>query len=156
MVETALSLEVVNGIISTAFKLLQEVEGFREKAYQDTVKVWTIGFGRTGKDVTGKALNADSVTTKAKEIPWVCGRLNDDYIQLSNLVVPTLKPNQYSALLVLVYNIGMKAFRDSSLLKAINANRPEEEIEKCWMLWTKQKELTNRRHKEIELWNLGA
>ena len=46
--------EMVQGMswnVAGTLKLVKDFEGLREKAYQDSVGIWTIGYGHTGSDV---------------------------------------------------------------------------------------------------------
>jgi len=109
-------------------ELIKHYEGFREKAYQDVVGVWTIGYGHTG-DVhpTDRVTPEQGEQLLAKDLQrfenWVNDRL------------PGLRQNEFDALVALVYNVGSLA-RESGLFKALRAkNYPE--VVKRWNMYTK-------------------
>lgn len=86
---------------SAGVELVARFEGVRLKAYQDSVGVWTIGFGHTGKDVHP----GDTITMKrAREL------LRQDLSSAEQSVNQTIKrplnQSQFDALVSLVFNAG--------------------------------------------------
>ncbi|WP_147196089.1 lysozyme [Pantoea sp. CCBC3-3-1] len=88
-------------------------------AYLDSVGVWTIGVGHTGT-VDGKPIAKGMTITPAQsnilllsDLAWVESAIN------GNVKVP-LKQNQYDALCSFVFNVGLTAFVNSTLLKKLN------------------------------------
>ncbi len=96
-------------------ELIKAFEGCEFKAYQDSVGVWTIGWGRT-KDVR----KGDTCTQEqadawlAEEMPEYEGYIND-------MVTVPLTQNQYDSLVSWVYNLGPDNLRISTLLAKLNA-----------------------------------
>ena len=95
--------------------LVKSFEGFRDKAYLCPAHVWTIGYGTTENVQSG-----DVVTeTEAEEL------LRNDLLDASKavdeLVDVELSQSQYDALVSFIYNVGREAFRNSTMLKLINA-----------------------------------
>ena len=94
--------------------LVKSFEGFRDKAYLCPANVWTIGYGTTCGVKDGDYLTEDQaqnlllieIINKSKDI--------------DKLVTVNINQNQFDALCSLVYNIGVNAFKDSTLLKLIN------------------------------------
>ena len=74
---------------------------------------------------------------------------------VKKLVKVELTENQIEALICLIYNIGVSAFKNSSLLKKINEEASTESIKRSWLAWNKVKGkivegLTNRRKDEFD------
>lgn len=76
---------------------------------------------------------------------------------IQNCVKVDLNQNQYNALVSLVINIGITAFKESTLLKWLNAGlHSKVPIQmRRWIFSGGQqiRGLKNRREKEIELWS---
>jgi lysozyme len=100
--------------------LIKRFEGCETKAYQDSVGVWTIGFGHT-KDVK----EGDEITTELAEImleeemPEYEGYIND-------MVKVDLEQCQFDALCSWVYNLGPTNLSESTLLKVLNEKKYDE------------------------------
>ena len=102
--------------------LIRRFEGFRANAYRCPAGVWTIGFGHTsqagppavrpgmvvGEDEANRILMAD-VQRFADEV--------------GPLLTREVSAAQFSALVSFAYNVGVAAFRRSSVLKAVNEGR---------------------------------
>lgn len=98
--------------------LVKESEGLELKAYQDTGGVWTIGYGETLNVVKGMVITAE-------EAEAMLARRYDEFeAHILELVTVALTENQLGALVSLVYNIGVSAFRNSTILRKINAHDP--------------------------------
>lgn len=98
--------------------LVASFEKFRPDSYKDAVGVWTIGYGTT--ELNGLPVEAGMfINEKVAHI-----LLKGKCIQLANLVriniLIQLNQNQLNSLTSLSYNIGWRAFLQSSLMLAIN------------------------------------
>jgi lysozyme len=86
-------------------------------AYQDDKGVWTIGWGHTAGVVPGMRIT----------VGQAIGLLDSDLDQAENavatMVLVPLNDNQFDALVSLVFNIGVEAFRASTLLRVLNQGR---------------------------------
>ena len=97
--------------------LLKKFEGCELKAYQDSVGVWTIGYGHTKDVKEGDQINKDEAEhLLAEEMPEYEGYIND-YVK-----VP-LNQCQFDALVCWVYNLGPTNLRNSTLLTVLNQER---------------------------------
>lgn len=102
-------------ICNRALGLIKEFEGCSLKSYKCPAGVWTAGFGSTGKDIGPK-----TVWTQEQ----ADARLLADLAKFEAGVEAAAKaPNirQFSAMVMLAYNIGLEAFKSSTLLKKFNA-----------------------------------
>lgn len=102
--------------------LIRRFEGFRARAYRCPAGVWTIGYGHTaqaGPPVVTRGMEVDEA--EARRI------LAADVDRFARDVRPLLtrdvSPAQFSALVSFAFNVGIGAFRSSSVLKAVNAGR---------------------------------
>ena len=79
-----------------------------------------------------------------------------DYWHRENVKVK-INQNQFNALFCFVYNVGISAFKNSTLLRILNVNPNDGNIAKQFLRWNKiagkeSKGLTNRRIKESSLY----
>jgi type VI secretion system secreted protein VgrG len=113
----------------------------------------TIGYGHLIKN--GEDFRNGISESKATEL------LRSDIMMseqgINNLVCVPLNQNQFDALVLLVFNIGIKNFEKSTVLKYLNNHDYKSNIytnlESAWMSWNKSNGyivagLTNRRKQE--------
>jgi len=142
----------VRRINQAGLDLLKSFEKCVLSSYKDQGGVWTIGWGHTGPEVV-----EGMVVTPEQANAILEADLEHRAYPLEEYLRVEVTDNQYSALCCLVYNIGLGAFRTSSVLKAINANWSDSTVLDMWRRWDKvhgevSKGLDNRRQAEIELW----
>ena len=94
--------------------LIKKFEGIELQAYQDSVGVWTIGYGHTKGVKEG-----DNISLKQAE-----EMLEEELVEyegyINNMVELGLEQNQFDALVAWVYNLGPTNLRESTLLKVLN------------------------------------
>lgn len=94
--------------------LIKKFEGIELEAYQDSVGVWTIGYGHTKGVKEG-----DNISLKQAE-----EMLEEELVEyegyINNMVELGLEQNQFDALVAWVYNLGPTNLRESTLLKVLN------------------------------------
>ncbi|MBK3745859.1 lysozyme [Paraburkholderia aspalathi] len=101
-------------------KLIEQREGVRLTAYQDSVGIWTIGAGHTSAAGAPKVTKGMAIT--AAEAAAILSRdLAIFESAVSSAVKVTLNQNEFDALVSLAFNIGAGAFKSSTLLKKLNA-----------------------------------
>lgn len=100
----------------TGKNLIMYYEGLRLKAYQDTGGVWTIGYGHTGPEVK-KGL----VITREQAEEYLATDLHEAELAVQRCVHWGMSQHQFDALVSFVYNLGVKQFENSTLLKKLNA-----------------------------------
>jgi len=96
-------------------ELIKEFEGRRLVAYQDSVGVWTIGYGHT-KDVW-----EDRLIIKSTADRLLAEDLAEFEKYVDNLVDVPLTQNQFDALVAWTFNLGPTNLSESTLLKKLNA-----------------------------------
>lgn len=100
------------------FQIIRDFEGCQLEAYQDQGGVWTVGYGQTGPGIVeGTRVSKGVAEAMLKD---TLAHLGDD---LFSLVGWRLNQNQYDALISFVYNVGLGAFKKSTMLKDILAYR---------------------------------
>ena len=115
-------------ITEMMFEKLKSFEGCRLQAYQDAAKVWTIGYGHT-KGVR----RGDSITQEEAE-----KYLREDVEEVEGQILAlnlNLTQPQFDALTSFVYNVGIGAFKKSTLLRFIREGRSENDIKKQFYSW---------------------
>mgnify|MGYP003645761967 FL=1 len=94
--------------------LIKKFEGCELKAYQDSVGVWTIGYGHTKEVKEGDEINQEHAEFMlTEEMPEYEGYIN-------KMVKVPLKQCQFDALCAWVYNLGPTNLNESTLLKLLN------------------------------------
>lgn len=95
-------------------------EGTELKSYRDSAGIWTIGTGHTS------AAGKPEVTPGMKITAWEADQiLTRDLVAVEatveKLVKVPLNQNEFDALVSFVFNVGGTAFKNSTLLKKLNA-----------------------------------
>lgn len=110
-------------VSDVGIELIKSFEGFRANAYPDPKSggdPWTVGYGTT-KFPSGRPVKKGDYVTPAQAEMY----LREDVKKFANsvdaLVTVPLKQCQYDALVSFVYNLGATNFRNSTLLKKLNA-----------------------------------
>ena len=137
--------------------LIQRLEGCRLQAYQDQAGVWTIGYGHTGNVHAGDVWTQDQADAQlgADLARFISG--------VANFVSPTeLTDNQFSALVIFAFNVGLVAFAGSTALRNVRALQLDHVIS-AMAMWNKITDrsgvlivnagLVTRRAAEAILWN---
>ena len=100
--------------------LIKKFEGCELEAYQDSVGVWTIGYGHTKDVKQGDKINQDEAEhLLEEEMPEYEGYIND-------MVEVSLEQCQFDALVSWVYNLGPTNLSSSTLLKVLNEGKYDE------------------------------
>lgn len=95
--------------------LLEMREGSRSTAYKDVKGIWTIGVGHTGPEVVeGLRWTQDQITNALRKDVGIA----EDAI--NNNVKVELTQYQFDALCSFIFNVGVGAFKRSTLLKVLN------------------------------------
>lgn len=132
--------------------LIQEFEDCVLEAYQDGGGVWTIGWGATGPGIHRGLVWSQGMADErfASDI-----FLREDQLRRLLKTAPTTQ-NQFDAMMSLMYNIGMEAFRRSTLLR-LHLEGEYLMAASQFPRWNKDngktiRGLTRRRHREQSLY----
>ncbi|BEO71844.1 lysozyme [Serratia marcescens] len=106
-------------ISKNGIELIKRFEGLELKAYQDSVGVWTIGYGWT-QTVDGKKIAPGMRIDQATADRLLkCGVVQ--YEQgVNQLVKVRITQGQFDALVSFAYNLGLRSLSTSTLLRKLN------------------------------------
>ena len=95
--------------------LIKSFEGLRLKSYQDSVGVWTIGYGTT------RGIGPSMSITIEQAERMLMNDIARFEPELDKLAKVPLNQSQWDALTSFVYNLGATNLGSSTLLKRLNA-----------------------------------
>lgn len=151
---------------SEGMKKLITWEGMETYLYEDVAGLKTIGVGHL---LTRDELSSGKIWIKGSAVKYQNGLTEQQVYDLleqdlesfedavHSLVKVELNQNQFDSLVSFSFNVGVNAFKNSTLLKRLNKGQYDE-IPDQLRRWTysggkKVKGLVNRRENEIALWN---
>ena len=149
-----------------SIELLEKLECLSNKAYIDIAGKKTIGIGHllnaeellTSKVRINGAYVDYSLGLTTKQCYDLCRQDLEKFCEaVDGIINVDLSQNQFDALVIFCYNIGIGAFKESTLVKLLNQGDYDKVPEQL-LRWNKvngiqQNGLTNRRKAEIKLWN---
>ncbi|EGV0696149.1 lysozyme [Escherichia coli] len=100
--------------------LIKQFEGCKLTAYQDSVGVWTTGYGWT-KPVDGKPIRAGMTINQETAERLLKTGLVSYESDVSRLVKVGLTQGQFDALVSFTYNLGARSLSTSTLLRKLNS-----------------------------------
>ncbi|MBA7770593.1 MULTISPECIES: lysozyme [Enterobacter] len=100
--------------------LIKQFEGCKLTAYQDSVGVWTIGYGWT-QPVDGKPIRAGMTIKQETAERLLKTGLVSYESDVSRLVKVGMTQGQFDALVSFTYNLGARSLSTSTLLRKLNA-----------------------------------
>jgi len=159
----------IYNLSTKAVELLQGIETLATKPYDD----------QTALDITawvkGATIGYGHLISKSDWPKYKDGFTKDDALKLFNAdlspfvavvkskVKASITQNEFDAMTILAFNIGVKGFSDSSVLKIVNdpgTKTTFKSLESAWKAWNKSdgrinKGLTNRRNAEWNIYSKG-
>jgi len=132
--------------------LLKKLEGCKLISYQDQAGIWTVGYGST--QINHPEICKGLTITQDQAEKYLLQDLERFYV-LDHYCSESINDNQYSALICLAYNVGLRAVRLSNTLRLCNEGlAPDKE----WLGFDKvngvvNEGLINRRKQELELYH---
>jgi lysozyme len=144
--------ENIMAITKSTLSYITEEEGKRNKAYKDSKGLWTIGVGhliRPGEEhlIHATLTDAEVEELLRSDLKW-CSEAVEGAVK-----VP-LEQHQFDALYSLCFNIGGTAFKNSTVVRKLNAGDYKGAADAI-LMWNKPAVLEKRRKRERELF-LGA
>ena len=100
--------------------LIKQFEGCKLTAYQDSVGIWTIGYGWT-QPVDGKPIRAGMTIKQETAERLLKTGLVSYESDVSRLVKVGLTQGQFDALVSFTYNLGARSLSTATLLRKLNA-----------------------------------
>lgn len=136
--------------------LIKKYEGFRAKPYLCPSDVPTIGYGNTFYLDGTKVKLSDPAISEAEATRLLSLTVGKFAQQVDELCLG-LNQNQFDAIVSFCYNVGIGAFKDSTLLKRIRVNACDLDIAYQFSRWNKSGDkvlqgLVKRRKEEAELY----
>ena len=95
--------------------LIKSFEGLRLRAYQDSVGVWTIGYGAT------RSVQAGMKVSKEQAERMLLNDVQRFEPEVERLITSPLSQNQWDALISFTYNLGAANLESSTLRRLLNA-----------------------------------
>lgn len=140
-------------INAAGIQLIKEFEGCELEAYPDPATngdPWTVGVGHCGPEV-----KPGMTITEAEAYGFLTSDLEKFEACVESAIEVPMTENQFSACVALAFNIGCKAFKNSTLVQLMNNGNPVA-AQQQFRRWNKAagKEmagLTRRREAEANL-----
>lgn len=150
-------------------KFLALQEGFRCQPYRDVAGFLTIGVGHF---ITQSERSSGRIEINGQPVKYTLHGLTTQQVYdllgqdvgrfeyaVNQAIQVPLAQHQFDALVSLAFNIGACAFKESSLVRAINEGRWED-VPVQFMRWTRAagkvlKGLERRRRAEVYVWEHG-
>ena len=141
---------------NNGYKLIQKFEGLKLSAYQDSVGIWTIGYGNITYEDGAKVKKGDKVSQERADqlFRWFADRFAS---QVDTAILVPVSQNQFNAVTSFAYNVGIGALRSSTLLKKLNRCATDPTIKDEFAKWNKAggrviQGLVNRRAEEAKIY----
>ena len=140
-------------ISDEGLELVRYFEGFRELAYKCPGGVWTIGYGSTRGVQAGDRITADEAEAR------LLGELYEFGAGVVSAVSAPTSEAELSALVSFAFNVGLGAFRASSVLRFHELGQKRDAAD-AFGLWIQSggeilRGLQLRRYAEAELYLTG-
>lgn len=132
-------------------KFLMDNEGVILKPYLDTKGIPTIGVGCTYWENGNKVKMTDSPITMERAMELFKHILSHYELTVYSNTRDDINQNQFDSLTSLCYNIGGTNFKNSTLVKRINARASDQSIKNAFMMWNRPEEIIGRRKREVKL-----
>ncbi len=125
-------------------------EGFVDHTYNDAVGVKTIGYGHTGPDV-----KAGQTITRQEAQELLVKDANKHWDGIKKYIKAPISQHEADAYASFAYNVGVNNFKNSTLLKKLNAKDYEGACKQL-LRWNRSggkvlKGLTKRRQAEYKM-----
>jgi len=111
-------------VSSKGIALIKQFEGLELEAYQDSVGVWTVGYGTTR--INGVAVQANRRITKEEAEKYLLEDLKKQFLPgVKRDVKALVSQSMVDALCCFAYNLGNGNLKNSTLLSELNAGNYE-------------------------------
>ena len=111
-----------------AIELIKKWEGLRLRAYQDSVSIWTIGYG-TIRYPNGTSVKQGDTITEEQAEEYLAHHIKTEIeARIGQFVKQPLTGYQLGSLVSFCYNLGCQTLINSTLLKVLNKNPNDRQI----------------------------
>lgn len=146
----------IKTLSKNGINFISKEEGVRLKPYKCSAGIPTIGIGSTYYEDGTKVKMTDPAITEER-----AKQLFKNVVKHYEMCVYTstrdnINQNQFDSLVSIAFNIGTHAFKKSTLLKRVNNNHDNNNIEAAFLMWKNaggKPVLLNRRKREFELYS---
>jgi lysozyme len=128
------SMEKITQIGKAGIDLIKEFEGDKLKSYQDSVGIWTIGYGSLIMPNGQKVKSGDIITEQQAEQLFMAD-IAPRAKSVSDMIKTQINQNQFDALMCFAYNLGIMSLLYSTLLKEVNTNPNNPDIRNQFAKW---------------------
>jgi lysozyme len=146
----------IKKVDTKGLKFISQEEGLRLKPYLDSVGIPTIGIGATYYESGIRVKITDAPITKERALSLFSNLLKHYEMAVWSNTRDDINQNQFNALASLCFNIGVSAFKGSTLLKKVNKNPLDKSITTSFCAWrnagNKKGLLLARRQREAQLY----
>lgn len=142
----------IKEISQAGLQFLINNEGCVLHPYLDTKGIPTIGVGNTFWEDGSKVKMTDPPITQKRAMELFRWVLKHYELAVYSNTRDDINQNQFDSLVSFTYNVGVSAFKNSTLLKRINARSSDQSIKNAFMMWNKPKEIIGRRKREVDLY----
>lgn len=101
-------------------RLTKAFEGCKLVSYQDSVGVWTIGYGHT------RGVTPGMVCTQEMADAWLLEDMALAEADVNHVVKAAIDQGEFDAMVDFAFNLGCGAFNSSTLLKLVNEGKFDE------------------------------
>ena len=139
-------------------ELIKSFEGCRLEAYKCQAGVWTIGYGHTQGVYEGKKITEEEAE---RLLASDLAKFETGVRNILGAVANGMRENKIDALVSLAFNIGLKAFQNSTLCRKVKADENDVSIRNEFSRWVyaggvKSKGLVRRRKAEADMYFGGG
>lgn len=117
-------------INEAGLNLLKQFEQCRLVAYRDSGGIWTIGWGHT------YGVKAGDTCTQEQADAWLIEDMAIAEHGVASAITVPINENQFSAMVVFTYNVGVGNFKSSSVCRLFNAG-DKPAASRAFLLWDK-------------------
>jgi len=116
--------------VQAGYDLIKEFEGCALVSYMDN-GAYAIGYGHRSGVLPNQTITADQALALLEQD--VAARVN----QVTPLLKQVINDNQFSAIICLVFNIGIANFMQSTVLRCVNSGHYDDAAN-AFLLWDKE------------------
>lgn len=145
----------IKSMSAAGVNFLVKEEGLILHPYLDSVNIPTIGVGSTYWEDGRRVRMTDRPITKERAIELFRHTLKHYEAAVWSSTRDDINQNMFDALVSLCYNIGVNAFKNSTVVKRVNKNPLDPSIREAFMMWRNaggKPILLNRRKREAALY----